>query len=374
MKMIKRNKIKLIISSLIILLPTLLSFFGGRFLPEEIAVHWGFDGKADGFMKPASIFLIFPLILLALHWLCLFVEAIVNKNTEQNKKLTEIILWIIPALSIIVSASIFSVALGYKINNMFMLINLLLGVMFIIIGNYMPKSTRNKTVGIKIKWAQSNDENWNATHRLAGKLYVICGLIFILAIPLPLPTVAFPFIVFPVVLASVLVPIIYSYAFYKKQLREGKVTKEDYKKGYNEIVSTKDKKIAIVISVVLSILLVVFLPIIMFTGNIDATLDGTSLNIKASFASELTLKLSDIDEIEYREGGVDGTRVVGFASARLLTGAFQNEELGNYTRYTYTGKKPCIIIKAGNETYVLSLDNAEETKALYDEIFSRIAE
>ena len=124
----------------------------------------------------------------------------------------------------------------------------------------------------------------------------------------------------------------------------------------------------------LSLLLAVFLPIIMFTGNIDATLDGTSLNIKASFASELTLNLSDIDEIEYREDGVDGTRVIGFASAKLLTGSFQNEEFGTYTRYTYTGKKSCMVIMAGENTYVLSLENSEDTLALYYEIFNRIAE
>ena len=53
---------------------------------------------------------------------------------------------------------------------------------------------------------------------------------------------------------------------------------------------------------------------------------------------------------------------------------FQNKEFGNYTRYTYTGKKPCMVIRSGDEIYVLSLDNAEKTKALYDEIFSRIAE
>ena len=369
--MIKRNKAKLIISSIIILLPTLIAFFGGKILPEKIAVHWGFNGNADGFASPSNIFIIFPLILLALHWLCILLEAVINKNCEQNKKLTEIVLWIIPALSLVSSATILAAALGYKINNIFALVYILLATMFIIIGNYMPKSTRNRTMGIKIKWAQSNDENWNATHRLGGKVYVICGLIFILAIPLP--PVTFPFVAISVIFISVLTPVIYSYCFYKKQLCDGKVTKEDYQKGYNEIVSPKDKKLAAVISIIISALLVIFFPLLMFTGNVNATVDDTSLTVKASFSSDLTVKYEDIDSVEYREGGVAGTRVVGFASARLLTGSFQNEELGVYTRYTYTGKKPCIVLKSGEQTIVFGLDNAEDTKEIYEKISDKIS-
>ena len=47
--MIKRYKWKLIASSIVILLPMLLGFFGGALLPEEFAVHWGLDGVADGY-------------------------------------------------------------------------------------------------------------------------------------------------------------------------------------------------------------------------------------------------------------------------------------------------------------------------------------
>ena len=54
-----------------------------KFLPEKIAVHWGFDGNPDGLMSPKSIFLILPLILLAIHWMCLLIEATINKYSVQ---------------------------------------------------------------------------------------------------------------------------------------------------------------------------------------------------------------------------------------------------------------------------------------------------
>ncbi len=368
--MIKRNKVKLIISSIIILLPTLIAFFGSKILPEKIAVHWGFDGNADGFASPSSIFIIFPLILLAIHWICMLIEAVVNKNSEQNKKLMEITFWIIPVISLAASGMMLAAAFGFTVNMMPIAL-LILGAAFIIIGNYMPKATRNRTMGIKIKWAMSNDENWRATHRFGGKVFMISGFIFLLA--MPLPPVAFPFVAIAVILISVLAPVIYSYSFYKKQLREGKVTKEDYKKGFDEIVKPADKKIAIVISIIISALLLIFLPLIMFTGNIKASLDDTSLTVKASFSNDLTLKYEDIDSAEYREGGVDGTRVVGFGSARLLIGSFENKEFGIYTRYTYTGKKPCIVLKSGEQTVVIGLKDADATKEIYEKISDKIS-
>ena len=46
----------------------------------------------------------------------------------------------------------------------------MLGVMFIFIGNYLPKVKQNRTLGIKISWALNNEENWNKTHRFGGKV------------------------------------------------------------------------------------------------------------------------------------------------------------------------------------------------------------
>jgi uncharacterized membrane protein len=57
---------------------------------------------------------------------------------------------------------------------------LLIGLLFIIIGNYLPKARQNYTIGIRIPWTLANEENWNRTHRLAGYLWMICGVLMIL--------------------------------------------------------------------------------------------------------------------------------------------------------------------------------------------------
>ena len=173
-------------------------------------------------------------------------------------------------------------------------IYVILAAAFIIIGNYMPKTTRNRSMGIKIKWALSNDENWNATHRLGGKLSVLAGVLCLLAIPLP--PFSFIFVVPAVILLACVIPTIYSYRFYKRQLREGKATKEDYEKGYMRII--KNKKASVIVSVVLGVVLAIVLSVLMFTGSIETTFDDNALNVKASFWSDLTLNYEDIKDVE----------------------------------------------------------------------------
>ena len=56
----------------------------------------------------------------------------------------------------------------------------LIGILFIVLGNYMPKLQQNYTVGIKIPWTLNSAENWNRTHRLGGKLFIIGGILMIL--------------------------------------------------------------------------------------------------------------------------------------------------------------------------------------------------
>ena len=70
-------------------------------------------------------------------------------------------------------------ALGKEMNPA-LIVSLLLGFMFIIIGNYLPKCKQNFTLGIKIKWTLENEENWNKTHRFAGKVWFIGGFIMLL--------------------------------------------------------------------------------------------------------------------------------------------------------------------------------------------------
>ena len=369
--MIKKYKWQLIISSIVILLPMLLGVFGGKILPEEIAAHWGFDGNADGLMNSSLVFFIFPAIMLAFHWLCVVLMLKLDKNAEQNRKMMNIVLWIIPVISLTSCGVMFTTALGYT-QNIYAILLAVIGIPSIIIGNYMPKTTRNITMGIKVKWTLSSDENWNATHRFAGKVYVVCGFLCFFA--MPLPSIVFPYICIAVILICAALPMVYSYRFYKKQLAQGKIGKEDCQSAFGEILPAKSRKFAIIFSVSIALVLVILLPILMFAGRIETSLDDDSLSVKATFWSDLDLKYEHIDSIEYRADGVDGQRISGFGSAKLLLGTFTNKDIGMHTRYTYTGDCPCVIITSEGRKYVIGVKDEATVKQIYDRISAKIVD
>lgn len=353
--MLKSNKWKLLISSIIILLPTLF----GLFVKDKVM------GVAGGYY----FLLALPVILLAIHWLCLLITAHDNRYVEQSKKVIGMVFWIIPAISLYANGIIYATMLGLKLN-FFALVMALLGIAFILIGNYLPKTTRNRTIGIKIKWTLANDENWNATHRFGGKVSVCVGLACLLSVFLP--SVTFPFVAIAIIAVDVILPTVYSYRFYKKQLREGTATAEDYKNA--DVYSGKHGKLVAVISIVLVALILIFCVVICFTGSVNVEYGEASFTVKATYWSDLTLNYADIDAIEYRESGVSGERINGFGSPRLLLGWFTNDEFGNHTRYTYTECKPCVVLTVDGETVVIGGEDVESTRAIYDTLSAKISE
>ena len=78
----------------------------------------------------------------------------------------------------------------------------------------------------------------------------------------------------------------------------------------------------------------------------------------------------EITSMEYREDFEQGVRTFGVGSARLSVGAFQNTELGAYTRYAYAGNRDCVILTL-KEGYpiVISAESDARTRELYEELY-----
>ena len=84
--MIKKNMGKMILTSLLILLPVIAGLLLWNDLPEQIATHWGVNGEPDGWTgKPFAVFGI-PAFLIAVHWLCMAVTGSVKNNHNQTEK------------------------------------------------------------------------------------------------------------------------------------------------------------------------------------------------------------------------------------------------------------------------------------------------
>lgn len=211
--MMKENKFKMVISSIVILLPVVFGLMMWNALPDTMAIHWGADGNVDGFGGKAFVVFGLPVILLLVHFICIFFTLKDKRQKEQNKKALGLVFWIVPYLSLFVNGILYGIGLGKEINVM-MMTSAMLGILFIIVGNYMPKTKQNSTLGIKISWTLNNEENWNKTHRFAGKVWVIGGFVMVFSMfQLNLAIVA--------MLVCVIIPIVYSYNIYKKHQKEG---------------------------------------------------------------------------------------------------------------------------------------------------------
>ena len=361
--MFKKYKKQLIISSLIILLPIVFGLILWNKLPESFATHWGVDGQADGWSSKAFAVFGMPILLVAFQFFAVWITHRDNRKKKQSPKVMNLIFFILPTLSLLVHGVMYAIALG-KIWDWATIMPIMLGLLFAIIGNYMPKCSQNSTIGIKVIWTLVSEENWNATHRFAGKTWVAAGLITVFSGFLPV-TIGYP-IMFVSLIGAGAGSTLYSWLYYRKQVKAGTAPRT------RDIpVDPKTKTIRRV-AWVLVIAILIGCGFILFSGSIEYEFREDALVMDATFSAPIQLRYDEVETIEYREGNVDGVRVNGFGSLRLLLGYFENEEFGTYSRYTYYKNESCIIVTTKSDTLVFSGKDAAETQEIYQELINCI--
>lgn len=206
----KEYKKTLIITSIVTLLPILIGLALWDKLPNEIATHFDMNGNPNGWTsKPFTVFGI-PLFLLVGQWVAMAITLQDPKRKNMSGTLLKMVLWIMPIVSWIVVIASYGYELGYSTSEPTWGYALL-GVMFLFVGNYLPKCRQNYTMGIKLPWTLHDEENWNHTHRMAGYLWMICGLLLIANV-----IFKWTWIVGVVIFLAGFVPTIYSYLYYRK--------------------------------------------------------------------------------------------------------------------------------------------------------------
>jgi uncharacterized membrane protein len=208
--MIKKNLKILIITSVVILLPILAGVILWNQLPDQLPIHWNAVGDVDGWAPKAVGVFAMPVLLLAIHWLCVVFTVMDPKSKNHQSKILQLMFWILPVTSVLIYSITFATAIGHAVR-VEVIMPLVMGLLFVIIGNYMPKCKQSYTIGIKIPWTLNSEENWNRTHRFAGWLWFVGGL-GMMATGFIGGFVAF----FAIALLMVIVPMIYSYILYRK--------------------------------------------------------------------------------------------------------------------------------------------------------------
>lgn len=208
----KKNKSFFILTSLITLLPMIAGILLWQNLPDQMATHFDFQNAPNGWSSKAFTVFGIPLFILATHLLCAFCTLTDPKRQHISDKLYRLTLLLCPAVSVICGIAIYGYALNLKFD-IGLFSKLFMGLLFIVIGNYLPKCKQNYTIGIKLPWTLDDEENWNYTHRFAGWLWIFAGLFFIIA---SLINLKYSWILLAVTIVIAVVPCIVSFLYYQK--------------------------------------------------------------------------------------------------------------------------------------------------------------
>lgn len=167
--------ISIIITALQFIAAAVLFFY----LPGKIPIHWNVSGVVDGFAGRAFIFLV-PALSLVIAFLLNWMPQIAPKgeNVKKSGRIYPVLMVMISLLMAVILTIIAATALGHSVPVIQISLGWL-GVMMLLIGNYLPKVKPNYMLGIRLPWTLANETVWRKTHRFGGWVFFVIGLVFI---------------------------------------------------------------------------------------------------------------------------------------------------------------------------------------------------
>ena len=192
-------------------------------LPAQVPIHWGADGRADGFVPRQEIlpyWLIMPGVMGLMALLIPLLPWLSPKQFEVDRSKT--VYGSVMVLATALLGYLHAVILGASFEPMFPLARWFMGgfgLFFALLGLVIGKVQRNFWVSVRTPWTLANEEVWDRTHRMAADLFVAAGLVALAAGLLNLPW----YVGFAGIIAAALAPVIYSLVLYKQLQRQGRV-------------------------------------------------------------------------------------------------------------------------------------------------------
>lgn len=167
---------------LAVILSVSLSFYFYANFPDRIATHWNFAGEVDGWSGKSFGAFFFPALIAGMYLLFLLLPMFDPKKDRYQEFVKPYNIFrqaIIIVLSIVYLATGFF-NIGYDIN-IGAITGGSIGIMMIILGNYLGKIKPNWFVGIRTPWTMSSENVWTKTHRVGGYLFMVFGVILMIA-------------------------------------------------------------------------------------------------------------------------------------------------------------------------------------------------
>lgn len=185
-------------------------------LPDRMPTHWNLQGEVDGWSGRTWGAWMIPLMILFLWGLMRWLPSIDPRGSNYVKfgGAFEAIMLAVMLFMLGVHAVILRDALGYPVA-VERVIPVGIGILFVVIGNLLPRARPNWFVGIRTPWTLSSDRVWEKTHRMGGRLFVVGGIL-IAAAGLFLGD-SLPWVPGVVIAVCALGAVVYSYIEWRKE-------------------------------------------------------------------------------------------------------------------------------------------------------------
>ncbi len=205
----------------IVLLPFIYLAYVWNDLPDKVPLHWNISGEIDRYGNKAELILI-PILLSLLTYLIFLIVPKIDPKSKLDKmgNKFQTLKFLLTMFMSVLALFIIYLAKNRSFDNSNYIV-LLVGLLYLILGNYFKTVKANYFIGIRTPWTLENETVWKETHKLGGKLWFIGGLLIIIS-SLILEK-QLNFILFIVITAIItLVPVVYSYLKFQKIKKQTK--------------------------------------------------------------------------------------------------------------------------------------------------------
>lgn len=203
----------LIVSAVFVLMALGVAIWLYPRLPTQVPSHWDMAGNVNGYM-PRFWAAAFPALMVAVLALLTWLLPVISPKRFRIGPFANVyvgLMLVIQAFMLVTGIIMLLAGAGFNVA-VPMVAMLGVGTLLVVLGNYMGKLRRNFFIGIRTPWTIASEATWERTHRLAGPLFVVAGIVVLVTAALG----SAPWIGLVCIGVAALVPVVYSYLVYRR--------------------------------------------------------------------------------------------------------------------------------------------------------------
>ena len=167
----------LIVSAVFVVIAVGVAVWLYPHMPMHVPTHWDINGQPNGYSSRFWAVAMWPLLISGLAALTVVLPRISPKGfgMESFAGVYTALMLAIQGVVLVLGIAAMLAGAGHAVP-MARIVPLAVGVLLMVLGNYMGKLRRNFFAGIRTPWTLASEAVWERTHRLAGWVYVLAGV------------------------------------------------------------------------------------------------------------------------------------------------------------------------------------------------------